>query len=274
MKSHCNWIVVQFKHMDTNVEIQNVEERENLKNHYVILREQEDFESAVGGLKNVIKWDQENNNPSGELDVLGHLRIAYVNWAGATENLDEKSERIQQAEDIQLRALELLETHFPDDKARKAIVYAHLSDTIIEQLKMGSISGNDDKVASAFSYVQYSIENLGGSEAHKAWVFTKLAQLHYLANKDVHKALATLHEGEIALYNGYEEELKNSDGLMKIRVWKSGLWITYATICQNENRPELARMYAEAIVSLQDEMGLLNTRKEQAKKILSTLNTN
>lgn len=258
--------------MDINGEKLTQENRELLKDQFVQLREQGNFESAVEGLNNVIEWDQNNNNFSGELDVRGHLRIAYVNWAGATENPAEKLERIQKAEEVQQGALEVLENHFPGDNARKAIVYAHLSDTIIEQLKMGSIDGNDNKVALAFSYVQYAIENLGGSEAHKAWVFTKLAQLHYLTNEDVLKALSALQEGEMAIYNGYEEELKNADGLMKIRVWQSGLWITYATICQNEKRPELARLYAEAILSLQDETGLLSTRKEQAKKILSDLN--
>lgn len=252
--------------------ITTLDERETLKNQMVAIREAGKFEAAIQGFQRILEWDNSNGNTAGEFDVLGHLRIAYTNWAGASDNLETKKEKLEQASQVQTRIIEFASQHFPGDKNRQALVSAHYVDLLIDQATLSQEMGKatEPYISQGTWALDFAFENLGGSEAHKAWLWRKKAQLAILSG-DLEAALESINKGEKAISDGYEQESKNPDGLMKIRVWKSGLWITLSEIYIIQGKLELAKINLAAIIAIKDPSGTLNTRKDQARRMLEKI---
>lgn len=257
--------------MIDEIKITNKEERESTAKIMITLREQGNCADAIDGFVSIAKWDEANQNYAGLWDIYGHIRIAYAKWSDLETDPIKKKELFLKAEEAQIKVLEILNSHFPDDKGRKAISYAHGSDLILSKIKNGVGVVDDELLNRVESELAYAIENIAGSKAHKAWVYNKIAQLA-IARNNPQKFWDAISAGNFALFEGYEQEMtKPEEGLMKIRVWQSGLWMTASYFCIINGKPELARMYLESIISLQDPTGTLTLRKKDAQQMLSQL---
>jgi hypothetical protein len=257
--------------MIDEIKITTKEEREITAQIMVGLREQGNFSDAIDGFVAIANWDEANQNYTGLWDIYGHLRIAYSKWSDLEGDPTKKAELFLKAEEAQIKVLEILNMHFPEDTGRKAVSYAHGSDLIISKIKNGTGVVSDEVLNRTVQELDYALKNLAGSEAHKAWVYNKIAQLAALTGR-TQDAIAAISSGSFAIFTGYEKEMeKPEDGLMKIRIWQSGLWMTQAYLCMQSGKAELARMYFEAVISLEDPTGKLAVRKEEAKQLISKL---
>ncbi len=245
--------------------------REDQKNLGVKEREAGNLENAVNIFSEVISWDQENNNPTGEMDALGHLRITYSLLAHQQEIAEEKRHYLEMAMDTAENILEIGRTQLEKSKNELAIPLAHSVDARMEFAEFIDEPARAEMLRQALNDIEVSITNLPGSEAHKAWVLQKRAQIQYLLG-NVDDALVTLNNAEISLFNGYDEEINSGDQAdMKLNIWLSGLFLAKATIYSNSNRPILARHYANAVLSIDDPDDFLVNRKNEAKKLINTL---
>ena len=251
-------------------EIKDQQEREELKKQMVKLREQGDYQSAFAGFEQILDWDLANENHRGAVDVLGHTRIAWTNYAGTEKDPEIKNKHLDEAAIAHEKAVDLLRDHFQADKGLSAIVYAHGADLAIERMRLNPALISTDLLDETLAQVAYALEFLGGSEAHKAWVYNKYAQLMVLSG-DIVGAIEAINEGKIAIFDGYEDEMENADGLMKIRVWDTGLDLTFAVLCIQQGRPELARLKLEGVLAIKDTEGYLNARKAQAQQLLDSI---
>lgn len=259
------------EYMIDEIKITNKEERESTAKIMVELREKGNFADSIDGFVAIANWDEANQNYAGLWDMYGHLRIAYSNWSEFEQDPARKAELFLKAEEAQIKVLETLNTYFPEDKGRKALSYAHGSDLVITKIKNGIGVTSDELLNRTKAELDYALENLAGSRAHKAWVYNKIAQLAALTGR-TQEAIDAISAGNFAIFEGYEKEMeKPEEGLMKIRIWQTGLWMTHAYICMQSGKPELARMYFECVINLEDPTGNLAIRKEQAKQLLFKL---
>ena len=244
------------------------QDREKHRDEAVALRENQKYEEAIKKFEEIIEWDKQHENIRGQVDVIGHIRIVYMNWALNTEDPDTRKKYVQKAEELAEEAVKLAEKHLSDNKGAIAIAQAHLADVYIELLRYGYAKNPEELKVQCLGLINESLKNLTGSESHKAWLYNKLAQIQYLSGK-VEAAFQAITDGEVALAKGERDEKKERDGVMKLKIWQSGLWLTQAYIYSKENAPELALMYAQAVLSLEDPDGTLSTRKAQAKRLIS-----
>ena len=145
----------------------------------------------------------------------------------------------------------------------------HLADALISYSEHSKTQSKNDILHNALELVTKSINDLGGSKTHKAWGLNKKAQIHHLLN-ETHEAIEALTKAEHALFDGYEEEIKSEkDGVMKIKIWLTGLWLTYAKIAKDTGKKEIANLYANAVKNLPDPEKTLVLRKKQAGRMMN-----
>ncbi len=262
--------------MDETPIIQTIstkEDRETLKNQAVALREQEHFEDALSAFDKVISWDTANSNLKGHIDVLGHMVITYRKMADSL-NTTESNE----AKRLRYKALNLSEEaiKLTDDNQElvgsSAIQKTHYASACFSFVENEENQLEKTKVIKqAYKVIQSAMENFPGSKAHLAWPAHTKAKIEY-AMGNTEAALKTLTEAQTYLYEGYDDEMKQTDGALKINVWTSGIFLTMASIFANERKPILARHYAQIILNIDDPTGTLSIRKTEAQRILDKLN--
>ena len=87
-------------------------ERETFKNNAMATRENDDLEKSVDMFEQILKWDKQNNNVTGLVDVIGHLAIVYRKMSALLKAADKE------------KSLEL---------SKKALDYAYESIKISEE---------------------------------------------------------------------------------------------------------------------------------------------
>ncbi|MFA5776588.1 MAG: hypothetical protein WC988_03490 [Patescibacteria group bacterium] len=248
------------------------EGREELKNQAVEIRESGDLESAEVLFKQIIDWDEKNNNPRGEIDVLGHLRIVYTKMVEEEKNPQVKLSLREQARVCVEKALAITNTHPEIPQGPKSILQVHLASIIFDSARE---TANQDSKATqlekAFQIVTEAMETLPGSQAHRAWPANLKAQILYEIGKK-EEAWDVLMQAEKWIYEGYDKEIASGDQAeIKLNVWMSGLVLTKAEICRREGKIILARHYAEYILNMSDPQNTLGQRKKDARTVLEKL---
>ncbi|PIS22118.1 hypothetical protein COT50_03650 [candidate division WWE3 bacterium CG08_land_8_20_14_0_20_41_10] len=258
--------------MDKLKETASNKDREEIKNRAVEVRESGDLAQAKELLEQVIDWDEKNDNPRGEIDALGHLRIVYSNMAEEEKDAQVKQSLKEQARGCVEKALVIIDARPEIPQDSRSILQVHLASTIFETAKE-----NTDptfKVAQlekALQVVKDAMETLPGSQAHKAWPANLKAKILYEMGKK-EEAWDVLMQAEKWIYGGYNQEIVNGDQAeIKLNVWLSGLMLTKAEICKREGKTILARHYTEYIVSMNDSTNSLSQRKKDAQIILQSI---
>lgn len=258
--------------MDRKIEISTAEERERAKNHAVEVRESGDMAGSEELLKQVVDWDEANQNYRGQVDALGHLRIVYTKLAEEQSDFQVKQDFRTKARECVDRALVILDAHPEIPRDSRSTLQVHLASTIFDSAKDEvDTAAKTSKLTEALEVINQAMETLPGSLAHKAWPANPKAQISYeLGQKD--DAWEVLTQAEKWLYDGYEAEVSGGDQAeLKLNVWLSGLMLTKAEICRREGKPILARHYAEYVVNMTDPHQALGQRKKDATKILATI---
>lgn len=238
------------------------QKREKTKNDAVLTREGGKLEEAVKMLKEVISWDDVNNNKKGKSDVLGHLRITYTRIADQTKNKEEKKYNYQLALETAEDALQI--NPGPINKVHSVSARLDYSQYLKKDAKK-------EMLKRALKDITTAIENLPGSKAHKAWPASSRAKIQY-ALGDVNGAAKTLSNAQTLIFEGYENELKNDDqAKLKLNVWLSGIHLTFAQICLDEEKVILAKHFATSVLNVDDPKNMLGERKKEAKRILDGL---
>lgn len=235
------------------------EKREEQKNLAITLRESGKYQLALEKFDEVLAWDKAHENSKGLKDVLGHKKILFTLLADASSENSDKKAYLDKAEECLKEASKL----FPEDK----ILYVHLASL---SLNNASLFPKDKKkyAEEALISLEKALENFPGSKAHRAWPLSIKARALHVLDRDS-EALSVLAQAEQALFEGYDEEMKNQDqGRIKISVWLSGIYLVYAHIAHKQQKSILAEMYANSIISMPDPLNVLHNRKKEAKELL------
>ncbi len=246
------------------------EDREARKNSAVELREKGKPSIAVEIFEEVIAWDEANNNLRGKMDVLGHKKIALVLQADKAPDDKRKKELLTEAVACIAEAIEIGDS-IDVPSGAKAIQQVHLASMIFNQSMYLSQAQMSAELRKGVEIITKAIENLPGSEAHKAWALAiKAKLLHRLGQDD--KALQTLFEAQAKLYEGYDAEMKGADQAeLKLRVWSSGVQLGFAGIYVDQKKLLLAEIHASAVLNTLDPQGVLKARKKEAKDLLKQI---
>jgi len=239
----------------------------NLK-EAVKLRESGELGKSLDLFNKVFNLDVKSKHFKGQVDVLGHIRIVYSHLAEGSKTKSEKEKFVKSALDYANKTIDLIKAELPKDIGLLAISKVHLSDALIAYSDFAN--NGRIEIHKALNLIVEGLENFPGSIAHRAWALNRKAQvMHLLGNSD--DALKFLKDGEIAIFEGYDEEIKNKDGAMKIKVWLTGLWLTATKIYKESNKKILAQFYVEAVINFDDPEGTLTLRKQQAERLLEEI---
>ncbi len=234
----------------------------------VKLRESGLLSEALSKVNDLLTVHEKNNDKKGLVEALGHKRLVLNHIAEAKISKVEKEPIVKEMLEVAGNAIAIAEKEFSSDKAMRALLNMHLADALISYSEHSKTQNKNDILQNALEIVTKSINDLGGSQAYKSWGLNKQAQIHHLLN-ETHNAIDTLKKAEQAIYEGYEEEMKNQkDGSMKIKTWLTGLWLTYAKIAKDTGKKEIAELYANAVKNLPDPEKTLVLRKKQAERLL------
>lgn len=224
------------------------------------LRESGKLYESIKKVDEVLAFCEKEKNTKGIIEALGHKRLALNHIGGLNA--------LKDALEVAGNAIALAEKEFSGDKNLRALLNMHLADALISYSEFSNDQNKLDVLRNAFDLVDKSVDNLGGSKAHKSWGLNKKAQIQYLLG-DVKGAQLVLKEAEHSIYDGYKDEIKEPDGEMKIKTWLTGIWLTYANIYKKEGRDILFKLYANAVKNMPDPENTLVLRKKQAEEILT-----
>lgn len=256
------------------------EKREEFKNLAVEVRENAKFKDALEMFNQVLKWDEVNKNYRGYVDVLGHIKITYSKLAETSKTSQEQEKYYSFANDTLSKAVNAIKKYDLGIE-RMAIMQVHKTSLLLKLAEVQNPTTRKQTLEIALKTINQAIKNLPGSEAHKAWPMAKKALiLHKL--EDTEKAIKVAHEAEYKLYLGYNDELDvkkksskyiigNDQGVIKVKVWLSAIFVTLATIYKDEARFILAKYYANAVLSFEDKDGILKSIKLDAKNLLNEI---
>lgn len=247
--------------------------REEYKNLAVETREQGKLEKALNMFEQILEWDKENKNITGQMDTLGHTRITYTRLADEIQ-----TENPKKAKELRYKALESVNSAIKLGKNKQklkgecAIQKVHFASASSDLIQYLTSKTEKQKVLKkAYTTIKQAMKELPGSRAHQAWPSNAKAKIEYALGM-TSKAIGTLTEAEKLLFDGYQEEFKRDDqAQLKFAVWLSGLHLTYAMIAAKENRPMLARHYATSVIMTLDPKGVLGERKKEAQRILDSI---
>lgn len=254
-----------------NIELKKPEDRKSFISEAVSTRERGDLNTALDMFLKVVAWDETNSktNTKEGADVFGHLRITYSRLGMHEQDSQKKDEYYSLAVESAKTALKIVNT-LPEVNA--AIYQIHLASALSEQADNSALSSKQktEVYEKALQNINDAIAVLPGSPAHKAWPMnTKAKLLNKLNRRD--EALATIALGEILIAEGYEQEMQNEDGELKLMVWLTGLILTKAQVYADLQKTELAVFYASCILELPDPQNYLGERKKEAKALLTSI---
>src|SRR3989344_2809167 len=210
----------------------------------VKLRESGLLSEALLKVNDLLTVHEESNNKKGLIEALGHKRLVLSHIAEAKNSKKEKESVIKEMLEVAGKAIEIAEKEFSGDKGMRALLNMHLADALISYSEHSKTLSKNDILHNALELVTKSINDLGGSKAHKAWGLNKKAQIHHLLNE--------------------------THGVMKIKIWLTGLWLTYAKIAKDTGKKEIANLYANAVKNLPDPEKTLVLRKKQAERMMKS----
>lgn len=267
-----NKIVNDIKEMglgETLSDKDSKEKREKFKNKAIELREQGKVALALDMFEQILEWDRNNNNINGQMDVLGHKKIALTLKVDTAKTIEEKLESLKLAEKTIMEAIKLGKKE-SIDAGRIAIQEIHMGTILLQQSETEN-STKTETATQAIKYLETAMKNLAGSPAHKAWPSRALGLAYYYSG-NTEKALKTLFDAEKLLVQGYQDEISAGDqGRIKIKVWASGIQMALAQIMYKEKKLFLAEMYAAAVAGTPDPDNILATRKKEAKELLAKI---
>lgn len=219
--------------------------------------------ALIPKIQKVIDVETKESNYRGVVDALGHKKLIYSKASFLNPS---NPEYLQKELETAKMALDVAKNNKTENYPIAIIHYCGA--VIDQQSKKDSV---DNKLLSdSLNEVSIAMRNFPGSKAHLAWPSLSKARLEILLNK-LDEAEDSLCYGIRSLSAGYEEETKNPNGLLKLKVWLSGLQLGFALLCKKRNQPELAKMWASTVINTDDPEGQLSTRKQQAKDLLSRL---
>ena len=116
------------------------------------------------------KWDEQNENLIGQVDVLGHLRIVYVRLVDVAESEDTKKELRKKALEVVDKALKIANRN--QDKIseeQKVTTKVYLVSAQISYSK--HLRGKEKEIVlqEALKIIDEAIQKLPGSKVHKSW---------------------------------------------------------------------------------------------------------
>lgn len=252
------------------MEINTMAQREEAKNKAVVLREQGNLEEALTILNNVISWDQENANPRGQMDALGHKKITLTLLADNTQDIKKRRTYIDEATKCIEQAIKLgKENDLP--KGTIAIQYVHKASLHLKYAHLYESFEKTTQLKYALEAIDAGLENLPGSKAHRAWALTIKANILH-EQKRFDEALEVLFDAQRCLYEGYAAEMKAQDqGTIKLRTWSSGIFLTLGKVYLDTGKPILAEICFSSVLKTPDPEGILKARKDEARKLLDML---
>lgn len=234
----------------------------------VKLRESGLLSEALSKVNDLLTVHEKNNDKKGLVEALGHKRLVLNHIAEAKISKVEKEPVVKEMLEVAGKAIDIAEKEFSGDKALRALLNMHLADALISYSEHSKAETKDDILHNALEIVTKSVDDLGGSKAHKAWGLNKQAQIHHLLDQ-TREALEALKKAEHAIFDGYDDEIKSGqDGIAKIKTWLTGIWLTYAKIAKDTGKKEIAELYGEAVKNLPDPEKTLVLRKKQAERLL------
>lgn len=257
------------------MKINSLEDRENLKKQAAELREAGELKKSLELFNTVVDWDENNSNLRGAVDVLGHIRIVYTRLSDNETEISKKLEYMQAAKDALEKATHLAKSAEGTENALPegplATLEVHKAATILTCALLKKGENYSEELQIALDTINDAMAKLPGSIAHKAW--PTLAKSRILAELGrVDEALEAIDQGERFLYEGYEPEMASPDqGLLKLKVWQSGLFLGKAEIYAKQGKSVMARHYASAILAIDDPDNNLVERKKDAQRILDAL---
>jgi hypothetical protein len=218
----------------------------------------------------VIMWDERHDNSRGKMDVLGHKKTALTLLADDSREPTEKASLLTQALECTEEALKIGEAlNMPEGAL--AIQKVHLASLYIKRFENPAEADNVDLLNNAIEILDSALKVFSGSKAHRAWPLGIKARALHLLKKDT-EALETLTQAQLALFEGYDEEVGTSDqSAMKLRIWSAGIMLGFAEIYLAQNKPILAEIYASAVLATPDPENSLVARKKQAEKFMENL---
>ncbi len=254
------------------------EKREEYKNLAIEVRESARYKKAISMFKEVLAWDVANKNHTGYVDVLGHTKIAYVKLAENSKNKKDQEYYYTKATESLDEAVKTIK-EYDLGEGRMAIMKVHKTGIMIKLANSQSKTKKEKTLKLALKTINSAIKSLPGSEAHKAWAMIKKAQiLHLMGNSQ--DALNVAHDAETNLFLGYDQELDvkynqktgrkvigGDQGIIKLRVWLSMIFITIAQIYKDTQKYVLAQYYVESVLSINDPEKVLKSIKQDAKKL-------
>ncbi len=244
--------------------------RENYKNLAVTVREQGNLALALDMFEKTLAWDGAHNNIVGEIDVLGHKKIALTLKADLETNRKKKSALLAQASETMQTALDLCKKS-KVDSGKLAIQKVHFAGLLYKESELLTKQAARDKLTKALTLLNQAITDLPGTKAHKAWPLGIKARVQY-ALADTQGALESLYSAQKMLYEGYDAEVNKADqSTLKLRVWVSGTFMWFAHIFAAEKKLILAEIYASAVLVTPDPDGILKDRIREARELLKTL---
>ncbi|MCA9308200.1 hypothetical protein KC980_01695 [candidate division WWE3 bacterium] len=242
------------------------ETRETVKESTQQLRETGKINEALELFLQVMLWDDEQGTIKGRMDVRGHIRICYSLLA---DNGIEPQVNRAKALQIANEAIEIGEADASINPASIAIQKVQLAGALKDMAVNATAAEQETLLNEALTRVNQALENLPGTEAHRAWPLNTKANIVFQLG-NTQEALAIVEEGIQALNNGYAAELHNKDGQMKLDVWESGLLLTKATILNSLGTQE------EALDSVNQALGIsrrsgLEQRIRQADELIKII---
>lgn len=278
-------IISDFKQKDLSLKLtvnDSYQKRQKVLDYAQSLREKSNLEEAEFLFKSVIEWDLKNYNPKGLVNVYGHLRILYTRKAIIQSLKANKLKYLNQALKVIDQAESVIK-HFNKNPKMcldgtkdvyktlgngvYPILLVHKSSVLVELAKLDLTKSKQD-LKIALKTINRAIKNLPGSLAHKAWPLKQKGEILFLLGKN-DEALKTIFDAQKYLFDGYFDELKQSDGELKIAVWKSGLDIALAKIYLSQKKYLLAKLTLSGVLAYPDSNGYLNERKKEAKYLLT-----
>jgi len=270
-----NFIINDLKNKKLDVSLtpaSTKEQREKYKNRAVEMREANKLSAAVKMFKDIIEWDEANNNARGEMDALGHLKITLQLLADKEKDPKEKFNLMQAVTQTVQHAIDIGEKNSEIPEGPKTIHKVHLASATLDTY----CNASDPKIKQiqlnkALEIINNAITLLPGSQAHKAWPMGTKAKILLELNR-VDEALDTLDAAERCIYTGYEDEIKRADQAdVKLNVWLAGIHLAKSLAYKNSKRFILAKHYANSVLNISDPGKIMGVRKDQAKRILNEL---
>jgi tetratricopeptide (TPR) repeat protein len=256
----------------TELTISTKEQRDEILKQAEYSREQGNLEEALTQLEKIKEWDSQNfsDNPKRSA-VFGHIRITYSRMALHEPNLENKIEFLRLAKKSAEEGLEVL-TSLPQDAGLLATMQIHLASANSELSDFLEDTERVQTLNSALETIEQAIQNLPGSQAHKAWPLRLKTEIFRKLRRFEDATKTALYAQEL-LFAGYNEEVEKDAqaAALKIRVWLSGLQLQQAYIALDQNMPILAQYYANTVLTTPDETGALTERKKEAQEILDKL---